>query len=279
MAIRRFQRFTLIVMLSAIAHQSYPQNSNSYTVLKATGAIYCSRLKKNLQNSDKITDHDKLTFTAATDYLIVINPKEGRKIVRDTGPLAGSELNSLLTDIVSLEKRRTSSRGNSQGSREATALRTLRSQFDVDSLLILGSGKVSLDGAGLLLNDTATIKVRYKYNVSMVEKQTSTGSILDLSQKFIFEDHAVREVQLIYYRNAQKDIFKNPPEVLGTFYPIYAANPDGIKKEAQTVITTFAEMNQEGLIKEVERYFEDEYGPILTSNLVSWLHETNLLKP
>src|SRR5882672_11195992 len=87
----------LIFMLS-LAPELLAQ-SNTYSVLKVTGSVYCERLKKDLQNGDKITEQDKVRFVSPDAYLVVISPRDGRKVVKPVSKNSSSELKSLLSDI------------------------------------------------------------------------------------------------------------------------------------------------------------------------------------
>ncbi len=157
-----FRRVVAMSSILIVAGLPAFSQSTSYTVLKVAGDVYCERLQKNLHYSDKITSEDKLRFNSTTAYLVVLNPQEGRKVVRGVQQDTSSELKDLLIDVVSLEKKHTASRGEGDISGSAQAIKRLRSQLDVDTLVILGSGKASFANSDLLLNDTVTIKARFR---------------------------------------------------------------------------------------------------------------------
>jgi hypothetical protein len=253
-------------------------NAQTYSVLKVTGTVHCDRLKKDLQVGDKIQADDKLKFGSAYSFLIVISPQDGRKAVRQ-GKTSSSELKSLLTNIVSLEKKNTGVRGHEDKTKQDIAFDTLKAQLNVSTLVILGSGKISFAGNDLALNDTAMVKARYKSGNSYTEKPISSGSVLDLSKSNVFGTQAPDKVQLIYWPNVKKDVFDSPPKSLGNFLPLYIENDEHLKKEIQVVQSTFSDKNQEFVLKEIKKYIEDEYGAVLNENLSQWLKEVNLIKP
>src|SRR6266850_305776 len=147
--ITRVKGLAMFTWFLIISGPAYSQSA-SYTVLKVAGDVYCVRLQKNLHYSDKITSQDQLRFNNSSAYLIVLNPQEGRKIVRSVQQNTPSELKSLLIDVVSLEKKHTASRGDNDGSALRQAIKQLRLQLDVDTLLVLGSGKVTFANSDLL---------------------------------------------------------------------------------------------------------------------------------
>jgi hypothetical protein len=253
--------------------------AQTYTVVKAKGVVHCERLKKDLQAGDKIDAQDKLKFGSPDALLIVISPKDGRKAVKPGGKNSSSELRSLLTNIVSLEKKNTGVRGHEDKTKQDMAFDTLKAQFNVTKLVILGSGKINLAGYNLTLNDTAVVKARFKSGNSYAEKPISAGAVLDLSKGNIFGTLAPDKIQLIYWPNVKKDVFESPPKSLGNFVPVYIDNEDHLKKEVQVVETTFAEKSRDEVVKEVKKYIEDEYGAVLNENLIQWLKEANLVKP
>ena len=277
--IAQLKQFGTVLLLLIITGVPVYSQYTAYSVVKAFGNVYCDRLQKNLQNADKIDSQDKLSFNSALAYLVLLSPKEGRKVVRNAKPNTSSELNSLLMDIVSLEKKHTSSRGSDNGTKQVLALKKLKSQVDIDSLVVLGSGKASFANADLVLNDTARIKALFRSGTAYLETLVSTGTLLDLSMHFVFGDHPVVKIQLTYLSNVNSDFFDSPPEPLGSFVPIYLAQEEALKKEVQIILNTYAGQNQAVLINEVKKYLEDEYGPVLEENLAHWLNETNLLKP
>jgi hypothetical protein len=253
-------------------------DAQTYSVLKVTGTVHCDRLKKDLQVGDKIHADDKLKFGTPNSSLIVISPQDGRKAVKQ-GKSASSELKSLLTNIVSLEKKNTGVRGHEDKTKQDIAFDTLRSQLNVSRLVVLGSGKINFTGNDLALNDTAMVKARYRSGNTYTEKPISSGAVLDLSKHNVFGSQAPDKVQLIYWPNIKKDVFDSPPKSLGNFIPVYVENEEHLKKEIQVVQSTFPDKSQEFVVKEIKKYIEDEYGAVLNENLGQWLKEANLIKP
>lgn len=267
----------LFLIFSAVS--TYSQ-SPVFTVLHVMGNVYCGRLQKDLQTGDKIITQDKLRFNSTSAYLVVMSPQDGRKMVRPASQNVDTELKSLLSDIVSLEKRHTASRGGEEEDKQARALKKLKSQFeDTDTLLILGSGKASFGGSDFVLNDTAAVKARYRSGNSYAEMPMSTGSMMDLSKIALFGTQAPMKVQLIYFPNVKKDIFDSPPESLGSFVPRYFENDESLRNEVKLVINTLTGLKKEEVIAEIKRYIEDQYGPVMDENLLQWVTESNLLKP
>src|SRR5260221_5722561 len=263
-----FRRVVAMSSILIVAGLPAFSQSTSYTVLKVAGDVYCERLQKNLHYSDKITSEDKLRFNRTSAYLVVLNPQEGRKVVRGVQQDTSSELKDLLIDVVSLEKKHTASRGEGDISGSAQAIKRLRSQLDVDTLVILGSGKASFANSDLLLNDTVTIKARFRADGSYSEKSVSIGPVLDLSRDAVFGDHPLAKVQLIYFPNTHADIFDSPPESLGTFVPRYLAGEESIRNEVQIISDSFSGEKQEIVLSEIKKYIQDEYGNVLEENLV-----------
>lgn len=251
---------------------------SSYNVLKVTGSVYCERLHKDLVSGDKIQSQDKLRFGGPEAYLVVISPQDGRKLVKPSTSTTTSELKSLLTDIVSLEKRHTAFRGNEDEDKQVKARKAVKTQLEVDTLLILGSGKANFSKSDFPLNDTAVIKARFRTGNSFTEKPASSGPILDLSRNSVFGSQPVTKLQLIWFPNIKGDIFDSPPESLGNFVPRYA-DGTALAKEVQVITGALPDRKGQALLAEIKKYIEDEYGPVLDENLVQWLAESNLLKP
>jgi hypothetical protein len=269
----------LVLIFCAMSLPLPAAQTTTYSVLKVTGRVYCDRLKKDLTNGDKIFPEDKLHFATANGYLVLISPQDGRKVVKPNSKDTSSELKTLLTDIVSLEKRHTAVRGHNKGNKHQKALDTLSAQFNVETLLILGSGKVSFANTNVVLNDTARIKVGSGTGLNYSEKLVSTGHVVDLSKISLMGNLAPLKIQLVYYPNVNKHVIDSSPQRLGSFTPRYLDEEETLKKEVHVVITTFSRHKRHEVVQEIRKYIEDEYAAVLNENLIQWLKESNLLTP
>lgn len=264
---------SLLVAFGLMAHSLKAQPKTTFTVIKVSGSIYSSTLKRAVTSGDVISPSDRLKFDSRTAYLHVVNAADGLKTIRDVPDDSPRELMGLLQTFMSNDKLAKSSRAAVEG------IGKLKHQMAFDSLLILGEGKLTIGPTQLSLQSPSGIKAIYTLNGNKMEPVISDANGFSLAKNSVFKETTavvLPKVKIIYYENLS-DGFFSPIEVLGDFKPVYV-NEKNLVAELKPLIETLkaSGTNSEKVEAEVIEYLTVEYAPPLAPNLNDWLTKNKL---
>lgn len=259
--------FALLASLSGFA-----QTPTTFTVIKVSGSVYSSALKRAVKNGDVIAASDQLKFDSQKTYMHVINPVQGLKTVRNIEGDSPRQLMELLQTFVNNKMLR-SSRGAPEGYEKIKAL------FSHEKILILGDGRLTFKKNELSFESPAGVKAAYMSEGKTVEKTISDNEGFNLGKSFVFEDFegsTIPSVVLIYYENLA-DRFFTPIELLGEFTPVYVEEKPVLAEVKFLIETLKASGTPSNNIETaVIEYLTGEYEAPLLPNLRNWLAKNNL---
>lgn len=253
---------------------AFAQTPTTFTVIKVSGSVYSSALKRTVKNGDVIAASDQLKFDSQKTYMHVINPGTGLKTVRDVPDDSPRELMGLLQAFVN-NKTSNLSRGT-----PTNAIEEIRHQLAYPTMLVLGDGRINVPTTDLPLKRPAGIKASFILKGNEMNQVISDEGGFNLGKNFVFKSHDIQvfpEIIVMYYEDLN-DQFFSMVEIIGKFRPYYT-DEAALAKELKVLIgiLQLAGGDTENIKTNVATYLTSEYeAPILT-NLSNWLSTNNLL--
>lgn len=248
------------------------QSAENYHVVRVVGKVQSTQLKRTLKTEDVISNNDQLTFGAPQDYIIIFNPKSGRKRIQGVPDAQPREIGVLLGSFLKPDEKNTATRSFNQEYLDA-----LKSSLQ-DTVLILGDGVIELDPASISLKQPATIKAEYKGDgKKAVMLVISDGQTIRLGKKTLFPNLTgpTPKVLLLYFlKNSNSTI--ESEDFLGHFVPLYVDDAT-VLPEVKAICASMKGSTSKDIEEQVAVYLTNEYAKPQPLNLHSWMKSHRLL--
>lgn len=267
------KRLAIVWLALVVSTSLWAQHDETFRVIHVSGTVHHMKLSRPLQQGDKIHVSDPLKFSTRNDYVIVINPKVGRKTIRGVPDSSPRELKSLLESFLLPSEKSTGTRGL-----DTEYWASLNETFR-DTVLILGDGTIPLNKKYMNLAKPAVVSASYKGKKgSHVSRVVNDGQSLCLSKSCLLGDADITtKVMLEYYENeADSKDLPGSGTFIGYFWPLYG-DENSILKEVQVIVDVLKESPRPEIIREVRRFLADQYGQTEEQNLVAWLQAHKLI--
>ena len=261
-----------ILLLSLLGLTASAQDT--YKIVKVSGNVESAALGRLIKSGDQIQSSDKLKFEKKENYIVVIHPKTGRKIIKGVPDNSTHEFYKLLQSFVKPEERSTATRTVS-----TQYIEKLHNSLTFDTLLILSPGKILIDTMKLSLKKPHAIRSTYWVkNKPMTQIISGKGFFL-MQQENLFGNNAPQplpRVMLEYTENEASDPMFEPGTVLASFVPLYI-DETRLEEEVKVIREMFGERSRESY-EEIKKYITSEYAPVNEDNLKEWLKTRHLIK-
>ncbi len=209
-----------LVLAFLVSIQGFAQHDETFRVISVSGVVEHIKLKRPLQQGDKINAADPLKFSTRNDYVIVISPKIGRKTIRGVPDSSPRELKHLLESFLLPSEKSTATRGLDT-EYWAALNETLK-----DTVVVLGDGMIPLNKKYINLTKPAVITAFYKGKKGAhTSRVVSTAQNLCLSKACLFGDGEpdfATKILVEYYDNeANSHDLPGSGEFVGYLWPKY----------------------------------------------------------
>ncbi|NOS56742.1 MAG: hypothetical protein HOP37_10870 [Cyclobacteriaceae bacterium] len=253
-----------------LTHLSQAQANEVYRVISISGLIEHVNLSRALQQGDRIKLTDPLKFSHKNDFVIVINPKIGRKMIRGVPDNSPRELKLLIESFLKPDEKSTASRSTSS-EYWSHLNETLK-----DTVVILDDGIITLNSQFINLKPPAVVIAIYKLKKVAVSRKVSVGQDVALSKlKLLPEvgDEINSKVMIEYYPDEKLSLdLPGSGELIGYFWPRYV-DEDKLEKECQVIVDTYSNQPPTVAIKEIKNFIVEHYGHVEDTNLARWIKQ------
>ncbi len=269
------KKLLTLLMVFSFSLFTWAQTNDLYRVISVSGSIEHVKQNRPLQQGDKITLTDPLKFSKKSDFVIVIHPKIGRKMIRGVPDNSPRELENLIQSFVKPIEKSTASRSTTN---EYWA--SLNETFK-DTVVILGNGIINLNSEFIQLKPPAVVvaiyKVKKDYSIS---RKVSSGQELQLGRGMLYPENGdeVKSKILIEYYPDEKLSLDLPGsgELIGYFWPRYL-DEDKLEQECRIILDAYADQPSTVSEKEMKNFIVENYGHVENTNLSQWLKERHLI--
>lgn len=258
-----------------ISVAAWTQTTEVYRVISVSGSIEHVKLNRPLQQGDRISLNDPLKFSDKSNFVIVIHPKIGRKMIRGVPDSSPRELENLIQSFVKPSERSTASRSTT------TEYLSQLNEVLKDTVVILGDGVVTLKSEFIKLAPPAVVVAVNKVKSgSPTSRKISSQQDVLLSRATLFPDagNEVRSKVMIEYYPDEKQSLDLPGsgQLIGYFWPKYVDEVK-LEKECRVIADVLVEQTNPALLKEIKNFIEEHYGHVETSNLNRWLNQRQII--
>jgi hypothetical protein len=264
----------LILFTTSIA--AWTQNTEVYRVISISGSIEHVKLNRPLQQGDRISLNDPLKFSDKSNFVIVIHPKIGRKMIRGVPDSSPRELENLIQSFVKPSERSTASRSTT------TEYWSQLNEALKDTVVILGDGVVTLKSEFIKLAPPAVVVAVNKVKKgSPISRKISSQQEVLLSRATLFPDagnEVSSKVMIEYYADEKVSLdLPGSGQLIGYFWPKYVDEVK-LEKECRVIADFFAEYKNPAVVKEIKSFIEEHYGNVESSNLNRWLNQRQIIQ-
>ncbi len=273
MNMKKLMTFLIAFSFSFFA---WAQTSDIYRVISVSGSIEHVKQNRPLQQGDRITLTDPLKFSNKSDFIIVIHPKIGRKLIRGVPDNSPRELENLIQSFVKPSERSTASRST------ATEYWSQLNDVLKDTVVILGDGVITLNNEFIKLAPPAVVVAvnKVKKGTPLTRKISSQQEV-SLSRATLFPDagnEVSSKVMIEYYADEKVSLdLPGSGQLIGYFWPKYVDEVK-LEKECRVIADFFAEHKNPAVVKEIKSFIEEHYGNVESSNLNRWLNQRQIIQ-
>ena len=244
------------------------QAQDTYNVTRVNGNVTFAKSGKPIKPGDVLNPSDQVKFENFDAYVISINQKMARFMLKLNPPQTNSSkksqvLTATVKDIALVTKRRSlmSARFN-PNEKEVT---DLKNYFGTDKFSVIGdSVDIALNSAKYPLNDDKFVVFHYKVNNSLVSKKIPfEQQTLKIEKNVILSTKAgsvpgneVPELTVYLYEKSTKASEKI------TNLTLVFVDKETLRNEFKTILPILKrqKMNDEGIKKYLIEYYYDFYG-------------------
>jgi hypothetical protein len=265
------------VLISMVLFYQVSLAQDNFTVIKVTGKVLSQKSNKPLVSGDKIESKDALKFESKDAYLILFSPKTGRKMIKGVPDNSPREFMQLLQSFVKPSEKSTATRNAG-----LKYIEKLEHMLTVDTLLVLGNGRINIETNKLNISKPAGMRVIYKSGDNNIIRKISNDDSFSLSQSALFSGEVpipLPRVSIQYYKDEAEDFAFADGAFIGRFVPVYGDDLQ-LKSEIKTLnsILSQGNLSSEERFNEIKGYLALAYGGTIDENLNTWLATNQLIK-
>jgi hypothetical protein len=265
----------VFLVFFVISIAAWAQNTEVYRVISISGSIEHVKQNRPLQQGDRISLTDPLKFSNKSDFVIVIHPKIGRKMIKGVPDNSPRELENLIQSFVKPTERSTASRSTSN-EYWAALNETLK-----DTVVILGDGIINLNSEFVKLKPPAVVVAIYKVKKdNSISRKISSGQDIMLGKGKLFPeigDEVKSKIMIEYYSDEKLSLdLPGSGELIGNFWPRYL-DEDKLERECRVILDVYADQPSTQSAKEIKNFIVEHYGRVEDNNFSQWLKQRHLI--